>query len=139
MDPFSIAVTCTALVSTITKLTKTLTSFSRRVRESRHDITVIVQELVSLITTLEYLAEDMSDPENCKKLPPSLVSQMKGLLAGCDKVVMQISQSISKFDSDGLIVRTQWAITGHEDMEKLRSSLEAHKSALAIGLDMLLL
>jgi hypothetical protein len=139
MDPFSIAVTCTALVSTITKLSTTLMGFSRRVRESRHDITVVVQELGSLITTLEYLAEDMSDTENSKRVPSSLVSQIKGILTGCDNVVMQIAQTINKFDADGLIVRAQWAITGHGDMEKLRSSLEAHKAALGIGLDMLLL
>ena len=139
MDPLSIAASCTALVTTIAKISVELTSFSRRVREARNDVDLVVRELVSLTTTLEYMAGDINDNDCGKALPSSLLSQIKNILAGCDNVIIQIAQTISKFDGDGVIVRSKWAISGQGDMEKLRSSLEAHKSALGIGLDMLLL
>ena len=139
MDIFSIVASATALATTIGKLSITLIEFAHRVQASRHDIGLVKRELVSLKDTLDYLTGDLSEVENGDRVLPSFVSQLMGIITGCESVVEEIERTISQFGTGGLITRAQWATMGHGDMEKLRSSLEAHKMALAIGLDMLLL
>jgi Fungal N-terminal domain of STAND proteins len=136
MDPISITTGALSIVGSIGKLTITISTFVRQVRDARSDLDTVMRELVSLKSVLEILAEDVSQP-GPNGLPESLAEQVQGILTGCDGVVMQIAQTLSKFERKSLIVKGQWALSGRGDMDKLRSSLEAHKSALNIALDML--
>ena len=136
MDPLSVTTGALSIVGNIVDLTITISIFMRQVRDARNDLDAVLRELISLKSTLEILAEDVSGPEP-HALPESLSTQVQGILRGCDSVVMEIAKTLSKFEGNGIILRSQWAITGRSDMEKLRSSLEAHKTALNIVLDML--
>ena len=114
----------------------TISTFVRQVRDARGDLDAVSRELVSLKSILEILAEDTAR-SGANGLPESLIMQIQGIMSGCDDVIIQITSILSKYDGNGLVARSQWAINGRGDIDKLRSSLEAHKSALNIALDML--
>jgi len=114
----------------------TISTFVRQVRDARVDLDAVSRELVSLKSILEILAEDAAG-SGANGLPESLTMQIQGIMSGCDDVIIQITRILSKYDGNSLVARSQWAISGRGDIDKLRSSLEAHKSALNIALDML--
>ena len=49
---------------------------------------------------------------------------------------MEIQDTLEKYKALGATKGPQWAINGNADVTKLRLSLEAHKSALEIALEM---
>jgi hypothetical protein len=136
MDPLSIAGTCVSLVGTITKTSILVTGFVRDVRAARTDLDAVSRELLSLKTVLELLAEDVANPTG-KGFPETLQKQISGIVTNCSGVVAEIEQTLKKQEGTGLKKSAQWAVSGKEDIAKLRSSLEAHKSALEIALDMI--
>jgi len=136
MEPFSITTGALSIVGMISTLTVTVSSFMRQLRDARNDLDVVMRELVSLKIVLEILADEASNlgPNG---LPMSLTTQVRGILDGCGRVVAQIEETLSRFEGNNLLVKSQWVLGGRADMDKLRTSLEAHKSALCIALDML--
>jgi hypothetical protein len=136
MDPLTISATCTFLIVTVSKTAIVVTGFVRDVRGARSDLDAVSRELLSLRTVLELLADDVADPS---KFPDSLKKQITGIVTNCEGVVVQIEQTLAKHDGARLSKAAQWVMSGKEDMAKLRSSLEAHKSALEIALDMVAL
>jgi hypothetical protein len=138
MDPLSIAGTCISLVGTITKASILATSFVRDVRAARSDLDAVSRELLSLKTVLELLADDVANPTE-KPFPETLKKQIAGILTSCSGVVIEIEQTLKNHEGTGLKKSAQWAVSGKGDTAKLRSSLEAHKCALEIALDMVAL
>jgi hypothetical protein len=137
MDPISISASCVGLVATIAKTSIAVTSFVRDVRDARRDLDAVSRELSSLTTILELLAEDTTDKKG-QLLPASLQAQITGILTNCDDVVVEIEDGLVKHKKSKLGRRGYWTIGGGQgDMSKLRATLEAHKSALEIALEML--
>jgi hypothetical protein len=135
MDPLSIAGTCVSLVGTITKTSILVTGFVRDVRAARSDLDAVSRELLSLKTVLELLADDFAEPAG-KSFPETLRKQITGIVSNCSGVVIEIEHTLKKHEGTGLKKSAQWVLSGKDDIAKLRSSLEAHKSALEIALDM---
>ena len=132
MDPISIAVGCGSLISLIAKTSTTINSFVREVRGARADLDAVSRELHSLSNVLDLLADD-----GAVQLPEQLTAQVSSILQNCQGVVAEIEVALKAHAGGGNVKqRVGWAWTGHGDMEKLRSSLEAHKSALNIAVDM---
>jgi hypothetical protein len=59
------------------------------------------------------------------------------IVANCGDVVDQIRKLLEKFDGGGLRKGLKWALAGRDDMDKLRVSLEPHKSALGLALELI--
>ncbi|KAH7234464.1 hypothetical protein B0J15DRAFT_407947 [Fusarium solani] len=137
MDPLSIASGCAGLITAIGGLSVKIHSFVRTCREARGDLDSVSRELLSLQTILELIKEDASDES--KPFPKTLNQHVTAILGNCNLVVTEIQTCITKYSQDRLKTRVAWAINGQGDINKLRSSLEAHKTALEIGLDMLAL
>ena len=137
MDPLSITTGCITLVATITKLTVQINGFVREVRGARSDLDAVSRELHSLTTVLEMLAHDTGDTTR-SAFPPSLAQQITGIVKNCGGVVSQIEASLEKHGGESARLKkgVQWSWGGKPDMEQLRSSLETHKSALDIALQM---
>jgi hypothetical protein len=135
MDPLTITATCIGLVSTIGKVSYQINSFVRQVRDSRHDLDAVSRELHSLETILNILSDEEDEQEKQDALPPNLVAQIAVVLSNCGVVLGQIQASLKKHQGGGLVKGIKWTVSGRDDMEKLRSSLEAHKSALGLTLD----
>ncbi|KAJ4214367.1 hypothetical protein NW759_010386 [Fusarium solani] len=137
MDPLSIASGCAGLITAIGGLSVKIHSFVRTCREARGDLDSVSRELLSLQTILELIKEDASDKN--KPFPKTLSQHVTAILGNCNLVVAEIQTCITKYGQDRLKTRVAWAINGQGDINKLRSSLEAHKTALEIALDMLAL
>lgn len=138
MDPLSLTVVCGSLAAAIAKTSIVVTKFVRDVRGARSDLDAISRELVSLNTVLELLADDVANPEN-GTFPDTLRKQINGIVTNCTGVVIEIERVVEQHEGSKLVKAARWATIGHDDMMKLRSSLEAHKSALEIALEMIAL
>jgi len=134
MDPLTITASAVSLAASIGKLSVSISRFVFHIREARNDMDLVLRELVSLETILRMLAEDASNPSG---FPDSLCVQIMGILNGCDAVTVEITQTLSKYEPNSVLRKGAWALSGRDDMSKLRGSLEAHKAALNIALDML--
>ncbi|KAH6994510.1 hypothetical protein EDB82DRAFT_556770 [Fusarium venenatum] len=137
MDPLSIATGCASLITTIGSLTLSITSFVRSCREARSDLDRVSRELHSLQTVLELIQEDAKD--DTKSFPETIQRHVSGIVTNCNLVVIEVQTCITKYGDGKVRNKAAWVLNGQGDMEKLRSSLEAHKSALELALDMLTL
>ena len=135
MDPLSITTTCLGLISAVTKTSLVVIGFVKDVRAARSDLDSVSRELLSLKTVLELLADDATD----EAFPQTLQKQISGLVMNCTGVINDIEQTLNKHEGGKLNKAAQWVAFGKSDMSKLQSSLEAHKSALEIALEMVTL
>jgi len=130
MDPIN------GILQSITKLSFSVTTFILAVRQARSDLDGISRELLSLKTILELLNEDLSNQNGQFKLPESLRGQITGIVQNCSKVLKDIEDILAKHSENALHKKAKWALSDSKDAQKLRVTLEAHKSALEIALDM---
>jgi hypothetical protein len=137
MDPLSITTACFTLAATIGKVGIQVNDFCRQVRDARRDLDSVGRELGSLKTTLDIITDDAENPD-CA-IPPYLEKQILGIVTNCSDVVEQIQKLLEKFAGNGLKNKMRWAVDGRGDMDKLRMSLEAHKSALELALELITL
>jgi hypothetical protein len=72
-------------------------------------------------------------------VPQALTVQFSGIITQTRGIVDQIKNSIDEQSAARISRRIRWVVSGREDMEKLRSSLEQHKSALDLAVDCLAL
>lgn len=138
MDPLSITATCFALVTTISKISIQINNFVRQVRDARGDLDAVSRELTSLKSVLKILSED-AENSTSGGFPKSLVTQISPVLTDCRDVLEQTEASLQKYAGGGVKKGLKWSLSGREDMTKLRSRLEAHKSALDLALDVVAL
>jgi hypothetical protein len=131
MDPLSVTTACFGLISTITSASLVVIGFVKDVRAARSDLDVVSRELISLKTILELLADDVNDSSN-EPIPQTLQKQIVGIVANCTGVVVDIEKTLKKHEGGKVT-------SGKKDVAKLQTSLEAHKSALEIALDMVTL
>lgn len=138
MDPLSITATCVSLASTITRTSLVVIYFVKDVRSARSDLDVISRELSSIKTILELLAEDFND-SSTQSIPQTLQKQITGIVTNCTGVVVDIEKTLVKHGGGRMNKAAKWVASGKNDVANLQLSLEAHKSALEIALDMVAL
>lgn len=138
MNPLSVTATCIGLASTITRTSLVVMDFVQDVRTARSDLDAVSRELLSLKTVLELLADDVNDSTG-QSIPQTLQKQIAGIVTNCTGVVVDIEDTLKKHDGGKLSQAAKWVASGKNDVAKLQSSLEAHKSALEIALDMVTL
>jgi hypothetical protein len=138
MDPLSITATCIGLASTITRSSLVVIGFVKDVRAARSDLDVVSRELLSLKTVLELLADDIDDSSS-RSIPQTLQNQIAGIVRNCTGVVVDIEQTLKKHEGGKVNKAAKWVTSGKSDVSRLQLSLEAHKSALEIALDMVTL
>jgi hypothetical protein len=136
MDPFSITVGCVGLLQAIAAVTTTITGFVQEVRSARSDMDGVSREILSVKTVLGLLEQDVANNADMT-FPENLRKQITGILTNCTAVIMDIQASLHKHEGNRLQKAAHWVLSGKDDMTKLRTSLEAHKSALDIALDMI--
>ena len=132
MDPFTVSTACVGLLAAVAQLSGQITTFVSGVREARRDMEAVSRELVSLTMCLEALRDDSSKIQ----YPDGMKQNLLAVMENCNKVAEQMSGLIQKMSSHSLGRRVQWTAFSRDDMNKLRSSLETHKSALDIALDL---
>jgi hypothetical protein len=138
MEPLSITATCIGLASTIARTSLVVIGFVKDVRAARSDLDAVSRELLSLKTVLELLADDVDDSSS-RSIPQTLQNQIAGIVRNCTGVVVDIEQTLKKHEGGKVIKVAKWVASGKSDVSRLQLSLEAHKSALEIALDMVTL
>ncbi|KAK0665947.1 hypothetical protein QBC41DRAFT_367225 [Cercophora samala] len=129
MEPLSAAVTVLEVAGAITSVIAAATAFMRDVRSARQEIIAVRKELTSLRAVLEILADDFHDAGRIN-FPDSVLERIVDVAADCQNVVGEIG-SLLKQGS-----RVKWALSGKEEMERLREDLERHKATLSVTLDL---
>jgi Fungal N-terminal domain of STAND proteins len=132
MDPLSISTACVSLIATLGRILPQIVSFVSDVRDARRDMDAVSRELHSLSLSLENLRDDSTKI----KYPEGSRRTLITVLGNCDHVTKEIEALLNKMASGNIGRRMQWTIYGRDDMNKLRSRLEAYKSAIDIALDM---
>ncbi|KAL9105928.1 MAG: hypothetical protein Q9227_008988 [Pyrenula ochraceoflavens] len=133
MDPFTIATTCVSLVGSIAQLTSQIKTFVCDFRDTRKDLDSVISELQSLSMCLECLKNDYSD--NKVSYPDNNWRSLLEVLQSCESVMTRMQTLLNHTSSANVNKRLQWAIHGRQQMNELRSSLEAHKGTLEIVLE----
>ena len=131
MDPFTVSTACVGLLAAVARLSTQIAQFVSGVREARRDMDSVSRELSSLALCLETLRDDSTKIQ----YPDGLRQTLVVVLGNCDTVTQQMHTLLEKMSSKNLGRRAQWVATGRDDMNRLRSSLEAYKSALDIALE----
>ena len=90
------------------------------------------RELVCLQLCLEALQED----QNARNFPDQLKPDLQIVLDSCDIVVKQMSALLQRHSSGSLSRRMQWSFSSKDEAEGLLRSLESHKSAIEIALEL---
>jgi hypothetical protein len=132
MDPLSISTACVSLIATLGRIFPQIVSFVSDVRDARRDMDAVSQELHSLSLSLENLRDDSIEINYPEGSHRTLIT----VLGNCDHVAKEMEALLNKMASGNIGRRMEWTIYGRDDMNKLRSRLEAHKSAIDIALDM---
>ncbi|KAI1365628.1 Rho GTPase activation protein [Xylaria arbuscula] len=133
MDSISITADCVALGGRIAQLLAALTSFVRHVREARSDIDALSRELHSLQTVLDLLKEDAD------LFPPDLVERTAIVVKHCSSVIDKVDSSLAVLNDPGQSKqqrRAQWLDTGVPETARFRTTMEAHRLALGLALDL---
>lgn len=133
MDPLSTAAGCASLVSTIGTLSLSIKGFVRTCREARKDLDKVSRELQPLQLVLRLIADGATNEE--KPVLEVIGQHVLRIVSNCKSVILEIENCIAQYGQKRLKVKVTWAIGGQGDVEKLRTSLEAHKSSLELALD----
>lgn len=132
MEPLSITTGCVGLISGIANLSMHIALFVSEVRSARKDMDAVQRELASLSLCLEALRIDCSSRR--VDYPEAIRENLAQALINCDVITQQIKELLNKLSSGRLGRRIQWSFNSRDDMAKLRSGLEAHKSSIEIAL-----
>jgi hypothetical protein len=103
-------------------------------RDAQRDLDAVTAELEPLKFALEFFEHEVGTLDDEAKGVP-----VAGILGNLEGVVKQIATCLSKEGEMRLARRIRWALSGREEMERLRCSLEAYESTLDLALDVLAL
>jgi hypothetical protein len=135
MDPVSISASCVGIISGIVAVTASIVTFVGDVREARKDMDGVRRELGSLQLSLSALSDE--DKRFGFDKQPALKENLFGVVHNCGTIVDDIGKLLHAMDTGGTLKKMKWATTGKVSIAKLKLSLEAHKSALDIALDLI--
>lgn len=130
-EPISIIASCVGIASGITSLLRSITTFIGDVRDARKDLRAVKRELESLQGSLAAFSDkdQFLQLENMKHLKDNVL----GVVENCGKVVGEMRRLVLDMSRGSI----RWATSGKSSMAKLQTSLEAHKSALEIALELI--
>jgi len=131
MDPLSITTACLALLSAVSNATRFVTDFVISCREARNDIAAVSRELSDLDITLHILKQG-AEASELNQLPEDLRQHIRHIMANCTTVLVDLEALLRKYQGPGLDRATKWTLFGRKEAEKIRVSLETHKRALGL-------
>ena len=131
MDPLSITTACLALLSAVSNATRFVTDFVISCREARNDIAAVSRELSDLDITLHILKHG-AEASELNKLPEDLHQHIRHIMVDCTTVLVDLEAMLRKYQGPGLDHATKWTLFGQKEAEKIRVSLETHKRALGL-------
>lgn len=128
--PSSLAIGMHVLTSS--QVIPDISSFARRVRESRHELNDINHDLLIIRTGLGIASDDFSVPGAV--LPPALVDAVSQVLDSCDDTSERLHKAFVKL-SCSTSPKQDWQSTKAEVLTNLRHDLDGSKVVLELALD----
>jgi hypothetical protein len=131
----SITTVTVHIISLVRKVTNIISKVVTDVRESRKDLVRVSGELSSLRVTLQVCYDDGFDlrvtaPANVQDRMVSMISECTNTLGDLESLLLGVLEIRVK-------EKVEWAATVRSEIYRLRSTLEAHKMALNLDLDLL--
>jgi hypothetical protein len=133
MDPLSITLACIALIGTVAKVSSSVTTFAGDFKNVPKELDAVTLELYSLKVVLKDLARDTVGSD-VSPLPTNLKKQILDIIENCDQVIGDIDVCLENHRQSRRGISIYWGFGGKDEIAKHRSSLEAHKSALGLAL-----
>ncbi|KAF7536814.1 hypothetical protein G7054_g4232 [Neopestalotiopsis clavispora] len=135
IDPLSITTSCLALIGVVAKTSIAITAFIRDCREARGDLISVNRELSELKIVLELLQEDTAGHDGELLLSESLQTQILSIIHNCGDVSARVEQVLTDLRGSR-IGAIKWVLDRKKEVASLKQSLEAHRSALSLALEM---
>ena len=132
MDPISLVTACIGTLAGVAQLTAQINSLTSGFADAKRDLGHVSRELVSIGVCLEALREAPFKDD----LPASLLRKLVAVVTNCETVCSEIAALLKKLASGSMLQRLSWTFKQRERADRLRGSLEAHKSALDIALEL---
>jgi len=132
MDPLTITTACVSLLGAVAALSKQISSFVSIARNARKDMDQFSRELTSLALCLETLREDDAHV----RYPEALKRNLIAILANVDHVTKEMDTLLKRCSAEGVGQSVKWSVANRDEAVRLRDSLEAHKSAIEIALEL---
>lgn len=118
-----------SLLGAITKLSIALPQLISGFRQASEDIQVVRGELEALNVPLIRLQSISSEG----RIPEDLRSELESVLGHCKGEIERIHLLLQK-SASGQLRSIRWTVNGRAEIYRLKSTLEAHKSALELTL-----
>ncbi|KAK4446148.1 putative group protein, partial [Podospora aff. communis PSN243] len=134
MDPLSITTACVGLLGAVGGTSTKIVTFIRGCRDAQADLACVLEELSQLQLVIELLRDD-DDINNNHVFPEPLRSRVSDLLSNCLAILGNIDTVLNKYT--GTAGAAKWVMFGKDDIVVLRTSLETHRGALSLMLDLL--
>jgi hypothetical protein len=132
MEPLSIAAACSTLLNNLAPLSIKFAAFVGSIQDAREEMDASLRELSSLSLCLRTLRDTSANV----RYPEAFHGDLLAIIGHCDVVAKQMLNLLDKLSSRNLFRRIQWSAMSKSKMNQLRSSLESHKVALALALNM---
>lgn len=125
-----------ALLTKISQVIPDVASFARKVRDARHDLNEIIQDLVVIKTGLGIAQDDFSSANS--RLPTPLVDAVSQILDSCDDSSERLHKGFLKL-SFSTTPKVDWQTFKDGPLTSIRHDLEASKMVLELAIDYLAL
>lgn len=134
MDPLTITTAAASLCATVFTLVKTIGAFVTTARNARNELDAVSRELISLQVCLEVLENDHKVGNDF--FGNELEVPLKQVLVNIQLCCSQIDDMITRLKTNRFGRPVKWALQQKDEMNRLRSSLETHKTSLQMALQL---
>ncbi|KAF2682259.1 hypothetical protein K458DRAFT_73830 [Lentithecium fluviatile CBS 122367] len=132
----TVAARCASLSTAISQIITDTTSFSRRLRDSRHEINALNADLLAVKLSLDIARDDFSHAD--ANIPPLLVEATSTLLDCCSTATQSLHKPIIRLTTSD-VRKEIWQIFKKRSLDVLRQNIEALRCALDLVLDLIVL
>ena len=129
MDPFTVTTACIGTIAGISQLTSQITNFIRQLKDAQDDMQAVLAQLGAVAKGLEQLRDESTKIN----YPEDLQQRLIDMVRDCDTVVTSMQRVLDEASNATTARRLQWTLTGKNNMTKLSSRLEAHKTAVVVA------
>lgn len=92
-----------------------------------------MQPILSELSSLQGSLEQLQGESSRAQFPEAIREKFMEMVQNCESVVIAMRHTLSRLNPSSIRSRAQWVSKGREDMLKLRSRIEAHKTTINLA------
>ncbi|KAH6253816.1 hypothetical protein HBI38_145740 [Parastagonospora nodorum] len=127
---------CAALNTSIAQVIPDISQFARKVRDARHDLNVINNDLLIIRTGLGIAQDDFSSSRSA--YPEALLDAFTQILDSCDNTSERLHKTFLRLNCS-LLPQDDWQTSKNGVLASMRQDLEGSRMVLDLSLDYLAL